>query len=66
MAKRTNSLVFTNATIDLEDRTIIEEKKDEMIVSSIDEVLTQWANKPGLTISIKQDCLCSVGENLND
>lgn len=62
MAKRTDSITFSNATIDLDDRTITEEKKDETIVSSLDEVLRTFANRPGLMISIKQDTQCSMGE----
>lgn len=62
MAKRTDSITFTNATIDMEDMTIVEEKKDELVTSSIDEVLRMFANRPGLSISIRQDTQCAVGE----
>lgn len=61
MAKHSESLIFSNAEIDADDNTIIELKKDETIVTSIADVIREWAGRPGLTISIKQDTQASLG-----
>lgn len=54
MAKCSNSILFTHASIDLDDYTIVEERKDKLIETPIQAILREWAGKPDLTISIKQ------------
>lgn len=55
MAKCSKSIVFSNATIDAEEMTIIEYKKDDMFEHDIMEILREWSGKDGLTISIRLD-----------
>lgn len=55
MAKKTKSVVFSNAQIDLAADEILEIKKDEVVVSSLSALLKEWDNVPGVTISIKRD-----------
>lgn len=63
MAKKSKSISFSNATIDLEMRTIEELKKDSVVVTSLDEVLNEWNGLPGLSIMIKQDVQCGSSES---
>ena len=55
MAKKSNSVVFSNAQIDLDADQICEIKKDEMIMSSLSALLKEWDGVPGITISIKHE-----------
>lgn len=55
MAKKSKSVVFTNATIDIENDEILELKKDSENLFSLSAVLKDWDGVPGITISFKQD-----------
>lgn len=55
MAKKSRSVVFTNATIDIEADEIVELRKDEMVTSSLSGVLKEWDGVDGISISIKHD-----------
>lgn len=61
MAKRADSLTFSNATIDLDDDTITEYAKEDIVVSSLSGVLKELDKKEGLTIIVKQQQMCAIG-----
>lgn len=63
MAKKTKSIAFSNATIDLEDMTITELKKDSVLVTSLDEVLKEWNGVEGISLVIRQDIQCGGSES---
>lgn len=54
MAQINKTLVFKNATIDMQDKTITEYLKDETNVYKLDDVLNDWNKVDGITFSIKQ------------
>jgi hypothetical protein len=54
MAQINKTLVFKNATIDMQDKTITEFLKDETKVYKLDDVLNDWNKVDGITFSIKQ------------
>ena len=62
MAKRADSLTFTNATIDIGDDTITEYAKDDTTVSSLSSVLKELDKEEGLTIIFKRQQICAIGE----
>ena len=55
MAKKTKSITFSNAQIDLRDMSISELKKDEVVISSLDDLLKEWDLVEGITLIIKKD-----------
>lgn len=63
MAKKSKSITFTNATIDLRDMSIAEMKKDSVVVSSLQEVLEEWDLVEGITLILKRDEQCGGKES---
>lgn len=61
MAKKTRGVAFTNATIDIDNDTIIEERKEEAMVSSLSETLKEWDKIPGISLTIRRDLQTTVG-----
>lgn len=55
MAKKVKSLSFTNATISIADNTITEYTKDDTIEYNLMNVLKEWSEIDGLSISFKQN-----------
>lgn len=55
MAKKTKSITFSNAQIDLRDMSISEIKKDSVVVTSLDDLLKEWDLVEGITLVIKKD-----------
>jgi hypothetical protein len=53
MAKQDNSLSFKNASISLEDNTIVEQLKEEEIVHTLSEVLALFKDK-NINITFKE------------
>lgn len=66
MAKKSKSIAFTNATIDLRDMTIAELKKDSVVVSSLQDLLEEWDGVEGISLVIKQDIQCGGMEGSAD
>ncbi len=59
MAKQVESVSFSNAQIDIAADEIAEMKKDEIVVSSLSEVLKQWDGIEGVSITIKKGKMTS-------
>ena len=55
MAKKTKSIAFKNATINIDDMTITEFTKDDTKVYDLKKVLQDWDNIDGISLTIKQD-----------
>lgn len=55
MAKKTKSIAFKNAIINIEDMTITEFTKDDTKVYDLKKVLQDWDNIDGISLTIKQD-----------
>lgn len=55
MAKKVKSLSFTNATISVADNTITEYTKDDTVEYNLLNVLKEWSEIDGLSISFKQN-----------
>ena len=55
MARKTFSVSFKNAEIDVEADTITETSKDDTKVYKLSSVLSEFDKIQGLTISIKKD-----------
>lgn len=55
MAKKTKSIAFKNATINIDDMTITEFTKDDTKVYDLKKVLQDWHNIDGISLTIKQD-----------
>lgn len=55
MAKKTKSIAFKNATINIDDMTITEVTKDDTKVYDLKKVLQDWDNIDGISLTIKQD-----------
>jgi len=53
MAKMDNSISFKNATISLEDNTIVEQLKEDEIVHTLSDVLALFKDK-NVNISFKE------------
>lgn len=53
MAKMDNSISFKNASISLEENTIVEQLKDEEIVHTLSDVLALFKDK-NVNISFKE------------
>ena len=55
MAKKTKSIAFKNATINIDDMTSTEFTKDDTKVYDLKKVLQDWDNIDGISLTIKQD-----------
>lgn len=55
MAKKTKSIAFKNATINIDDMTITEFTKDDTKVYDLKKILQDWDNIDGISLTIKQD-----------
>lgn len=55
MAKKTKSIAFKNAIINIDDMTITEFTKDDTKVYDLKKVLQDWDNIDGISLTIKQD-----------
>ena len=55
MAKKTKSIAFKNATINIDDMTITEFTKDDTKVYDLKKVLQDWDNIDCISLTIKQD-----------
>lgn len=55
MAKKTKSIAFKNATINIDDMTITEFTKEDTKVYDLKKVLQDWDNIDGISLTIKQD-----------
>lgn len=55
MAKKTKSIAFKNATINIDDMTITEFTKDDTKVYDLKKVLQDWDDIDGISLTIKQD-----------
>lgn len=53
--KESMSVTIKNATLNVEDDLIIEERKEEIIESSLSKLLQQWDGIRGISITIKKD-----------
>lgn len=55
MAKRTKTETFKNAIIDMDDMTITETFKDDSKTYNIMDILKEWDNIDGVSLTIKRD-----------
>ena len=55
MAKITKAISLKNAEINMEDMTITETTKDDIIVYSLDKLLAVWNHISGISLTINQD-----------
>lgn len=55
MAKIKDELKFSNATIDKDQKKIIETTKDGVLVYDIDTVLENWYGREGISITFSQN-----------
>ena len=53
--KESMSVTIKNATLNVEDDLIIEERKEEIIESSLSKLLKAWDGISGISITIKKD-----------
>ena len=53
--KESMSVTIKNATLNVEDDLIIEERKEEIIESSLSKLLKAWDGIRGISITIKKD-----------
>lgn len=53
--KSSMSVTIKNATLDVANDTIMEERKEEVITSSLSKLLKSWDGIDGISITIKKD-----------
>ena len=55
MAKKSKSVSLKNVTVDLDNMTFTEVSKDEMHEYNIMDILADWNNQDGVSISIRKE-----------
>lgn len=55
MAKKSKSVSLKNVTVDLDDMTFTEVSKDEMHEYNIMDILADWDNQDGVSITIRKE-----------
>lgn len=64
--KESRSINIKNATLNVDEDLIIEERKDEVINSSLSKLLKSWDGISGISITIKKDSEDTSNETVSD